>query len=128
MYAATAYDASASKNVEMLIAAGANIKAVDNDGQTSLMLALQKDFVETIKVLLKAGPRPSINAKSKAGRTALMYAIEARGYFVVEKVKLIMAAGADVNIADNQGRTALMIARETRDERIVKLLAEVTKP
>jgi len=39
----------------LLIAAGANVKAKDNDGKTALMLALQGDHEDVVRVLNQAG-------------------------------------------------------------------------
>jgi ankyrin repeat protein len=38
-----------------LIAAGANVKVKDNDGKTALMLALQGDHEDVVRVLNQAG-------------------------------------------------------------------------
>jgi ankyrin repeat protein len=115
---------SVSEVVKALIAAGANINAADEGGQTPLMLtALDMAWhsEELIKLLLEAGA--SINAKDKQGKTALMVAIGNES-MNVDKVKLLLASGADVSIKDTQGQTALMIARQIRNETIIKLLEE----
>jgi len=56
---------------KMLIARGADLNHVDNLGMTPLLYAASIDFgdAEMVKLLLKAGAKPS--AKSKEGKTAL---------------------------------------------------------
>ena len=120
------YNSSDAAIVRALITAGANVNAVDHNGDTVLMLAAGTDSAETIKALLDLGA--SINAKDKNGQTALMRAITGTEYLRVEKVKVLLAGGSDMSIRDNQGQTALIIARKTGDETIVKLLEEGTKP
>ena len=46
----------------------------------------------------------------------------------VEKVKLLLASGADINIQNNQGQSALIIARKFGDQTVVKLLEVAQRP
>ncbi|MCA1612914.1 MAG: ankyrin repeat domain-containing protein [Acidobacteria bacterium] len=108
----------------MLLAAGANADVADGGGQTPLMLSARGGSVETIRSLLAAGARASVNAKDLRGLTALTHAVEGAAHARVEKVKLLLAAGAEVGVRDNQGRTALMIAKKVGDETVVRLLEE----
>ena len=46
--------------LELLIAAGANVNHVDDNGRTPLMRAVNADQVETLSILIKAGAKPDI--------------------------------------------------------------------
>lgn len=60
--------------------------------------------------------------KNKEGKTALMYGIEDNDN--IEKVRLLIKAGADVNAKDNDGNTALSLAQEAGNLEIIQLLKE----
>lgn len=60
--------------VQMLIDAGANVKALDNDKVTPLMRAADRANVDSVKILLAAGADP--NVKDTNGLTALDWAAQ----------------------------------------------------
>jgi ankyrin repeat protein len=62
-----------------------------------------------------------VNAQSRSGCTALMYAAR---YSKEEEVKLLLASGADVNLSNNAQYTALMNAANNSTIKIVKLLLD----
>jgi len=70
-----------------------------------------------IEKLIKKGA--DVNAKNKAGVTALMLAA-VNGH--TDIVKLLLDKGADVNVKDKDGKTALMYAADRGHTDIVKLL------
>jgi ankyrin repeat protein len=108
MYASAAfYSNSGPAVVSLLIAARANVNAVNEDGQTALMLAAPLDVPETIKLLLAAGA--SVDAIDKQGQTVLMHACQASTRLDVEPF-IKAGAGATVNQKDARGWTALMYA------------------
>ncbi len=87
-----------------LLKAGANVDAVDHQGET--YLAGYGVFnTGVLKILLDAGANP--NARDSDGRTALM---EASNYGYEDAVVLLIEHLAVVNQKDNKGRTALMYA------------------
>lgn len=95
--------------VKLLIAAGADIGARDNNGRTPLHLSVaHKDIV---LILLNHGA--DINAKSNLGETILLEAAEDGNKRLVE---LLLARGADVNARDNNGRTPLSAAESALNE------------
>jgi ankyrin repeat protein len=128
MYAAYGNREANIDILEALIAAGADLKVVDKRGVTPLMSAAETDILAGLTILLKHGARASIDAKDKDGQTALMYAVRGAEQMKFEKVKLLLAAGADPKIQNNKGRTALIFARESGNEAVVKLLEERAKP
>jgi len=98
-----------------LLAAGADVHARDEYGQTALILAAGNGHTATVERLLAAGA--DVNARDQNGQTALMFA-EGRGH--TEMVERLLAAGADVNARDRNGRTALMLAAWRRQPETVK--------
>lgn len=92
-----------------------------DDGYTLLHRAVQRGDVETIRFLLSAGCRRSLNTFDYVQHTALMWAArEGR----LEIARLLLAAGADVNAHDEEriGNTAIREAARSGDLRMVELL------
>eukprot|EP00753_Platysulcus_tardus_P012864 PLAT3561.1.p1 GENE.PLAT3561.1~~PLAT3561.1.p1 ORF type:complete len:249 (+),score=76.34 PLAT3561.1:105-851(+) len=87
--------------VEALSAAGAELEAADNGGQTPLFTASFNGHDEAVAALIAAGA--DLNAVNKQGWTALITASYNGHKRVVE---LLMAAAADTAHKDNSGRTA----------------------
>jgi serine/threonine-protein phosphatase 6 regulatory ankyrin repeat subunit B len=110
-----------------LIATGASINDVNAKGQTPLMLAAQRNYLEEVKILLEAGARASINARDNEGKTALMY-VKSELYddASADIIRTLVAAGADVNLADDNGATPLMLlaSQDFSEPAIVALLGE----
>lgn len=87
--------------VELLIIAGANVNARDNDGQTPIFQACQSP--QSVDVLLRAGA--NLNSQDIGGRTPLMKCTD-RGY-----QRSLIEAGADLSIRNQEGQTAAEQAR-----------------
>ena len=84
------------ETVKLLIEAGADVNAKNNDGMTALIKASSTRYYELIEALIAAGA--DVNAKNNDGTTALIEALSA-GYSCSEDIaKLLVEAGADVNI------------------------------
>ena len=100
--------------VRMLVAAGANVRAITRLGNyTPLILASQGGHAAIIDTLAAAGA--DVKATTAAGVTPLMLA-SASGQ--VDAVKTLIARGADVNAAEpTRGETALMFAAANRRSR-----------
>jgi ankyrin repeat protein len=108
--------------VQILLDAGADIDAVDNEGNTALMAAAGSGNERSVRLLLEARAGKNINAKSNwGGSTALIEAaINGSG----KTVEALIAAGTGVNAGtwtagsyahtqwylDSKGLTALMLA------------------
>ena len=95
-----AAEGSTPRTVDLLLAAGAKLNAVDADGDTALTRAAN---AQISKALLLHGA----NVRGKYGQKALWNAI---GREDVAGVRLLLDAGADVNSRDDQGQTPLMLA------------------
>lgn len=111
--------------VRSAIEAGANVNARDDDHETALMMAAEKNpNPEVTALLLRAGA--DVNARDEDGDTALIKAADSNSN--PEVVALLLKAGADVTIRNEDGETALMEARERSFSEagtaIVKLLQE----
>jgi ankyrin repeat protein len=125
MYAAFKY--FADEEMKALIDAGADVSAVNDEGQTPLMLAAQAGHAKAVKMLLENGMAGAVNARDKRGRTALMYVRLRYSYDEPSGavVRALVAAGADVKATDEEGRTALMSAAEAGSTDGVKALIEL---
>jgi hypothetical protein len=91
-----------SKIVELLLNAGADVKASNSDGQTPLHLAAVFDYVEGVAALINANA--DINARDNCGQTPLHHAALS-GHLKV--VAALIPAGADLDARDNCGQTPM---------------------
>jgi ankyrin repeat protein len=91
------------------IAGGADVNALDPDGNSVLMDACAMQDYELVPVLIEAGA--DVNARSLVeGRTALMWAV--MYYEVPDNVFVLLDAGADATARDKAGKSVLDYARE----------------
>jgi ankyrin repeat protein len=102
-------EAAVTKMVEMLLAAGADVKAKRKyDATTPLMAAAREGHADAVGLLVVA--KSPLNSKSDPdGYTPLIEAAKA-GH--AEVVKRLLAAGADPKIKDRVGRSALAWAAD----------------
>ncbi|GAX77319.1 hypothetical protein CEUSTIGMA_g4765.t1 [Chlamydomonas eustigma] len=142
-------------NVQEMLASGHDVNAIDYDGRTALMIAVNKvrDDPNMVQLLLEAGADTDI--KDHAGSTALLdackcgndSAIEAlctslrhvdsgivtnllcRSVFTndIAMLKRLLRAGAEPHLEDWDQRTALHIAAAEGRLEAVKLLLEDTQ-
>ncbi len=122
--------------ITALIVAHVNVNEKDNGGCTALMIAATAGKADCVKALVAAGA--DVNANDNYGDTAIEYAVYGErgwGYRfgkstmtfsasggIMDSIKALIAAGADVNAKDKQGVTALMSAAFIGDPDIVKAL------
>ena len=90
----------------MLLAAGARVETIDEEGQTPLMIAAKTGHHEFVKLLLDKGAKP--NAADSSGRTALMLAALNGDY--PEVAHALLNGGAASNLKDSNGITAARMA------------------
>lgn len=95
------------------------LNAVDEDGNTPLIHAVDANQVEAVDQLLQA--RAAVDHKDSQGQTALHYAALLGGHDVARKLLL---ARADPSIKDEDGQTPADVAREEGEEDLVKLLQD----
>lgn len=96
-----------------LLAAGADVDARTDDGQTALFRASN---VAAVKALAAGGA--DVNAKDDNGDTALM------GCFDVEVAKALLDAGADPSIRNNDGLNAAEESRKWREPEVAAVIEE----
>jgi len=105
------------KMAELLISAGADVHAADEDGATPLFIASKK----LVPVLVKHGA--DVNARAHDGSTPLhAWASESDDTGALGSIKALLKAGADPTLVDQQGKTPADHAEERDDKRKVKLL------
>jgi ankyrin repeat protein len=109
-----------AETADVLIRAGANVKAATRYGVMPLSLASANGNALMIERLLAAGADP--NAALPEGETPLMSAAATGN---VAAIRALLAAGADVNAKDrSKGQTALMWAAADGQATAVKVLIE----
>lgn len=98
--------------VKLLIKKGENTGLIDKQGFTLLsgICTRGEERTELLKLALKEVKKGKIDidAKDYEGNTALMYASSNR---LINTVKLLVEAGANVNLENNRGFTAIDKAR-----------------
>src|SRR5262249_6351600 len=106
------------ETVELLIKAGANVKATNRYGMTPLHQACANGSARIVEALLKAGADP--NSALPEGETALMTAARTGN---ADTVKVLLEHGADVNPKEAwRGQTALMWAAAEGNSEVIRLL------
>jgi ankyrin repeat protein len=112
--------------VEALIAAGADVKAVDepkgkyrsSNGWTPLHYASMVGRTAIAKLLLEKGA--DVNAADRRGKDTALHFAAFGGH--AELVRLLLDRGADRNVKDSEKRTPLDLAREKQHTAVIKLL------
>ena len=108
------------ETADLLIRAGANVKAANRFGATPLSLAATNGNAAMIEKLLKAGEDANA-VVSEAGDTALMLAARTGK---PDAVAMLLNHGADVNKTNANGQTALMWAAAEKNAAAVQVLIE----
>ncbi len=94
--------------VKALIAAGANVKEIDQDGMNALHWSALSNHVEVARALIEVGV--PLNRKDSLGYTPLLYAATV-DFGRADMVTALLQAGADPGISSKEGKTALAQAR-----------------
>lgn len=91
--------------IKALLAAGANLTAVDGHGQQPIQIAAFTDKSEALKLLIAAGAK--VDVADSRGIQPIIYAVQVGG---IESVKVLVAAGARLDAFDKEGRQPIHIA------------------
>jgi ankyrin repeat protein len=94
-----------SQLIETFIKSGVNIDEQDNEGNTPLLVAVEKNDLETVQLLVNNGA--DINLKNKEGSTPLNIAVMKGNKDYYDMIKLLLAFEADPNIKDSKGLTLI---------------------
>lgn len=105
------------ERVEKLLAHGADVSAVDADGDTALHGAAKSGNVEIMRLLLDKGANP--NATNRQGGTPLMW-VAVFGHD--EAARFLLSRGADASLKDNDGVTAAEWAARNKRENVRVIL------
>lgn len=110
----------ANKNTELppTTLISTDLEALNEDGETALMISASNGDREEVEALIKAGA--NVNFQSVFGDTPLMQASE-KGH--LEIVQTLLGAGATVDLRDNYQASALDKAVANRKIQTVALLA-----
>lgn len=114
---------------QLLIEAGADVRATSPDGATPLHFAALADGPEelllpVVRDLIRRGP--AVDARTSEGRTALQFAVWKKRYRIA---KLLVAAGANLDARDVQGKTAAdELVAQGNQHALDELRALVKKP
>ena len=129
------------KQIQELIAEGLDVNDVDEDGRTLLHESAARKNIQALEVLIKHGAY--INSLSDNNNTPLLEVIsfcldnecpisrenaEALDQFenrVIETIKLLLSAGADMSAKDMQGHTLLYKTIKLRFNKVAQFLASV---
>jgi ankyrin repeat protein len=103
--------------VDVLIAAGADVKAASKAGFTPIVFATQKGDPKSVASLLRAGA--DVNTTVPTGTALLEIAALSKSGDVVG---VLLENGAKVDAADKSGNTALHVAAQMGELDVVKLL------
>jgi carboxypeptidase D len=111
--------ATRERLTRMLLNAGGEVDAADQESMTPLHLAAMKGRAGMADLLLAAGAK--VDARDRHGRTPLHLAAQGNHVDLIER---LLAAGAELNAADGSGNTPLHeAARRFRAEAARKLIA-----
>jgi ankyrin repeat protein len=104
----------------VLLLHGADVNAVDKDGDSLFWLATYCDYQYTMRLLMRHGA--NVNSRNSRGMTALLW-VTMREEPI--RMQILIEAGADPNIQDSDGDTCLAYAKYVGGAlggRMVKLL------
>ena len=107
--------------VKSLLASGVDAKAINNVGESALMLAAYYGNPKLVELLL---PKSDAKATNNIGETALMWAA---GSGNAKSVELLLPK-SDPKATDNSGWSALMIAARIGNAKSVELLLPKSDP
>lgn len=110
---------SSSETIEVLINAGAQIDAVDNQGRSALFKAIKSNRIPLAVKLIEKGA--NVNLANSKGQYPFMLAMEKEN---PELIKALIKAGADLNFTNEEGRTPLMMLALVGKNELVEAFIE----
>jgi len=104
-------------SLNILLAEGADVDTVNQNGETPLMLASEIGNMRMLNIILMHAP--NVNKKNKNGETALMIAAENGQLYVANR---LIQEEAKIDIKNNQGETAVELATKNGHKEVMDLL------
>jgi len=93
--------------IEFLLEKGVDVNQKDLSGNSALMGACFKGFIETVKILIKHNV--NIDSQNFTGSTALIYSAMFKQKAVYD---LLLESGANPLIKDKKGNSANFLAKQ----------------
>jgi hypothetical protein len=109
-------DESELRQVEVM---GGAIAIVSNATKNKLILAVQADDLEEVKMLISKGKRVNVKDRNYDGNSPLHFAVENGNLEIAE---VLLNAGAKINYKNSEKRTPLMMLDEDAGAELVNLL------
>ncbi len=112
------------KVVKLLLKRGADIKCHDHHQRTALLWTCMHgaDDVAILEALINKSVAEKVDIVNKADHDGVTPLMVAAGSGSIERVKCLLAQGANLYVKDNEGRTALDHAQENSQLEVVKHL------
>jgi hypothetical protein len=115
---------------ELLINAGANVNAKNKEGKTALIEAAEQNYVDKLRVLLKA-PGIHLEQRDRNGRTALMMA-QSRAIRIASGYSLLRVPLCELRVSSFSERLktrwSIVLVERTRTRRVHLLLLRFRSP
>lgn len=115
------------ESVAILLAHGADIHGVNQQGQNALMLAVQQGKPDIVECLLRHGANIH-GARDENGESVMSLATKKKMFILddadCEILNLLLSWGGDVNERDGKGFTLLMRALEERYTPVIQWLLD----
>ncbi|MBT28688.1 MAG: hypothetical protein CMO01_03425 [Thalassobius sp.] len=108
------------KIIELLVAKGADINAVNEAGQTPLYSAIHADHVQAVEALLNHGA--SLSTKYTDNRYTALHLAALDGKY--EVAEALLKKGANTKAKDANGKKPIDYAKATKDKTFVKLFKD----
>ena len=109
--------------VELLVARGADVNAIQKNGATALLLVVSRGDFALVKFLLAKGADVNSGKRPQSRYDALMQAAYS-DFVEVETVQALLQKGAQIDARAPDGETALSLARKKGETEVVRLLLD----
>jgi uncharacterized protein len=116
-----------SEVVELLIQTGIDVDAcrekgmTHENGRTALILAISEQYLEIVKILIRAGASPNL-CDEDSSDSPLIYAVRKQN---IEIVSLLLQSGANTSYKNFRGETAFSIAQALNNSKIIAALQDI---
>lgn len=109
------------ESIQLLIDLGSDVNATDNRGKTALHLAVKREDVEIVKLLIAAGA--NVNVQGTGDRQSPLHLAVSQEN--VEITVALFQAGANPFVRNRRGDTPLALAQRSKNAELRRLAATV---